>query len=455
MPRSTAYAAQLLDAIENFGGQQLAGCALSQHGNARWTPSKLLVACVLMSWHEGQTLTSRFEHVREILAVMFPGWAVPASYTGYALALAREMDLLLQILKPQLQDRVKQVAGRQWRWPGPGPGGSGNSGGWIVFAVDGSRFESPRTSANEDGLGCAGKRKTAPQVFHTTLLHLGTNAIWDVRCGPGTDSERRHLEEMAAGLPEGSLVTADAGFIGYELCQRLQQQGVSFLLRVGGNVTLLAEQMNARVCQDGERVWLWPNDHSKSPPCVLRLLRLKRGGGTGRTMFLATNVLDPDQLPLAQAQEIYRRRWGIEVTYRSVKQTLDRTVWLSRTPTTVLAEHQGTLLGFWILQILSLEEIRRHTPRVDPRRWSPALSRDTARRAIRHALSSSPTAKPQASDWRTQLGIAVQDTYVRRGPKQSRDWPHKKRDPPPQPPKIRPLTKQQRRKGLQLLNTHQ
>ena len=297
--------------------------------------------------------------------------------------------------------------------------------------------------ANEEGLGCAGKKRTAPQVFHTTLLHLGTNSIWDFRCGPGTDSERRHLEDMAAGLPSGSLVTADAGFIGYELCRKLTDQGVCFLLRVGGNITLLAEQTQTRVRQVGGQIWLWPKRQSTVPPCVLRLLRVKRGR---QEVYLVTNVLEASQLTRAQAAEIYRRRWGIEVTYRSVKQTLNRSTWLSRTPSTVLAEHQGTLLGFWILQVMSLEELSQQ--RLDPRRWSPAQARDACRRVLRHVDHS--RAENQRT-WRDQLAQSVCDGYRRLRPKRARDWPHKKHDPPLQPPRIVKLTTSQRKHGQRLL----
>ncbi len=82
---------------------------LPSHGNARWTPDKLLAPGVLMSWHEGQTLASGFEHVRELLAAMFPDWTVPASYTGYATALAREITPLIAHLKPQLQCRYVEL----------------------------------------------------------------------------------------------------------------------------------------------------------------------------------------------------------------------------------------------------------------------------------------------------------------------------------------------------------
>jgi hypothetical protein len=431
-PVRVAYALELGDAIADLSRSARLPEAMAVHGNAQWTPEKLLAACLLMSWHEGQTLTSRFEHVRELLEVIYAGWRAPASYTGYATALAGKVHLLVTRLQSVLQARVRWLAGPRWR-----------IASWIVFAADGSRFESPRTHANEKGLGCAGKSRTAPQIFQTTLLHLGTNSIWDFRCGPGTDSERRHLDDMARDLPPGSLVTADGGFLGYELCQKLTAQGISFLLRVGGNITLLAEQTQSRIQRDGERIWLWPRAQSSAPPCVLRLLRLKRGP---QEIYLVTNVLEASKLTRAQAGEIYRRRWGIEVTYRSVKQTLNRSTWLSRTPATVLAEHQGTLLGFWILQVISLQELSRK--RIDPRAWSPARARDACRRVMRHVLSS--VAERQLP-WREQLAQSVQDRYLRLRPKRARDWPHKKHDPPIQPPRILKLTLSQRQRGQRLL----
>ena len=431
-PVRVAYALELGDAIADLSRSAGLSEAMPVHGNVQWTPEKLLAACLLMSWHEGQTLNSRFEHVRELLGAIFSGWKAPTSYTGYATALAGKVRLLVTRMRSVLQTRLQRLAGDRWR-----------IAGWVVFAADGSRFESPRTQANEKGLGCAGKKRTAPQIFHTTLLHLGTNSIWDFRCGPGTDSERRHLEHMAADLPPGSLVTADGGFLGYELCQKLTAQGIAFLLRVGGNITLLAEQTGSRIQQDGERIWLWPQAHSAAPPCVLRLLRLKR---SSREIYLVTNVLEPSRLTPTQAAEIYRRRWGIEVTYRSVKQTLNRSTWLSRTPSTVLAEHQGTLLGFWILQVISLKELSRQ--KIDPRAWSPARARDACRRALRHMFSSGAH---RQLPWRQQLAQSVQDGYLRIRPKQARAWPHKKHDPPIQSPRIVKLTLSQRERGQRLL----
>ena len=52
---------------------------------------------------------------------------------------------------------------------------------------------------------------------------------------------RDHLAEMLAGLPEQTLLTADAGFISYALCSQLIDEKRFFILRIGGNKTLIEQ----------------------------------------------------------------------------------------------------------------------------------------------------------------------------------------------------------------------
>ena len=433
-PRSLTYALELKNAIADLVGPALHSLEANLHGNTCWIPGRLLLTTTLMSWHEGQTLAERFEHVRSILKVMHSDEPIPTSYSGYAQSLCRRIDPIVSAMRPRLQTLVKTLAGARWKVHG-----------WVVFIADGSRFESPRTVGNEQVLKCAGKRGSAPQVFQTTLLHLGTNAIWDFRCGPGTASERRHLEEMLADLPPRSLIAADAGFSGFELYRRLDAAGVKFLLRVGGNVTLRTLSKLANLETRGDEVWIWPDRERSQPPLRLRLLRLSQSGSN---IYLVTNILDAAELSATAAGEIYRRRWGIEVTYRSIKQTFNRRMWLSRSAANVLAEHQGTMLGFWLLQLKSLQELRRVRRKVN--RWSPAASRRATRRVLRDVGKRPSTAE---ESWSVQLQWAVKDEYRRTRSRKARDWPHKKREPPPQSPRWKHMTNLQRREGEKLLDS--
>jgi hypothetical protein len=181
---------------------------------------------VLMNWVAGHTLTERFAAARDVLRTLKSRWRIPSSLSGYTAAWLRAGPELLDAVVERLREQVRQLDLPPVL-------------GWQLFGVDGSRFECPRTKANERVLGCAGKEHTTPQLYQTTLWHLGSELPWDFRVGPGTDSEQRQLDEMLDTLPVGSLLTADANFISFGLCSQLLRRKVHFLLRVGGHRTLL------------------------------------------------------------------------------------------------------------------------------------------------------------------------------------------------------------------------
>ena len=385
-----------------------------------------------MAWDEGHTIDSRWEHARKVASGLHAHWTLGTSYSGFTNALVRESPRVVTGLKRKLRQAMLAMGRRhQTRC------------GWQAFAADGSRVEAPLTQANEDELKCAGRKKTGPQVFVTTLWHMGLGLPWDFRVGPGTDSERRHLEQMLDDLPQNSLVVADAGFVGYELCQRVLKAGQSFLLRVGGNIRLLTDLGWEHEERNG-MVYLWPLKHRNSPPLVLRLIVLQHDN---QTVYLLTNVFDGKRLSNKEAGVLYEMRWGVEVFYRSYKQTLSRRRLLSRTPATCLAECQWTMLGLWLLGLMTVE--RLIIKGVDPLCWSVAKARNAVRCAMQVACS-----RTRCGRLFDDLAKSTKDVYNRRGRKGARNYPRKKREKPPGPPKLQSASLQeiQRAKRLQAKN---
>jgi hypothetical protein len=373
-----------------------------------------------MAWGEGQNLRIRWEQACQLGETLHHHWKLGQSYSGFAEALVRLSPTLVPALKRRFQRIMQEQAGEHWR-----------TRGWPIFAVDGTRLEAPHTAQNESGLGCAGKTKSAPQVFLTTLWHLGLGLPWDFRVGPGTTSERTHAHQLVDALPERALLVADAGFASYAFCRKLLLSNQAFLLRVGGNIALLTE-LGYYYEEKNNIVYLWPKKQRGCQPLVLRLIVLKRGR---QTVHLLTNILDIQQLSDETAAEIYALRWGEEVYHRSFKQTLQRRVLLSRTPDTCLAEAQWIVLGLWLLGFM---QIMPGIPRRrSPRKWSVARSRDAVRRAMRNARPSGRRA-PRHVGLPQALARAVIDDYVRQGSKAARNYPRKKQEKPPGPPKIKP-----------------
>jgi hypothetical protein len=361
--------------------------------------------------------------VRATLRELLPKKPLGKSYQGFIKALMKHSPALLDVLTGHLRRRLQDMAPAHWLRQG-----------WCAFAVDGSRVECPRTRSNQDALRCAGKKKTGPQLFLTTILHMGTGLPWAFRIGPGTDSERNHLRDLLGLLPPKALLVADAGFVGYDLLRAILQGGSQFLIRVGNNVALLRKLGFAQV-EANNTVYLWPDKHRKKDllPLVLRLVELHDGR---KPVFLLTSVLDEAALSDPQASVLYRMRWGIEVFYRSLKQTLARRKMHSAAPQQAKCELSWAVMGLWGLALMSVRQIVAAGG--DPL----ALSVATALRQVRLAIRCGP----RSAKARTLLGrlwAAAKDSYVRRTSKKARDWPHKKKDKPPGLPRIQIATQEQ------------
>jgi hypothetical protein len=419
---ASSYSVDLWEAIGRFLPHS--GLALvAEDAKLRWVPRMLVICAILMTWDLADLLGDAFERARGVLVSMYCTRRRPGqSYGGFMSMLARHSARHLSLLIPTLRRQVRELAQCSGCW---------TIDGWCAFGVDGSRIECPMSAANEEAFGIAGKKKTGPQQFLTTLFHAGSGLIWDFRRGDARASERWHLLEMLSDLPPGALLLADAGFTGYDFLQKVLEGGHSFVVRVGSNVQLLLKL--GWCCQEHEGiVYLWPQQarRRKHPPLVLRLITLI--DGRNRRIDLLTNVLDEKVLPDATALALYRRRWGVELIYRSLKQTMGKRKLRCDAPANAVVELQWSVMGLWLLGLMSVSRIVESGRR--PGNWSVAASLRVVRRMMDGMLRRGLRLALSLSE---ALAEAVKDDYLRIGPKQSRHWPDKKKESPPGLPRAR------------------
>lgn len=432
----------------DFGG-------LKPPKDSRWSFNGLVMMALLWVWSEEVTLTGRFSAVLQLAGWLWPQ-DVPQviSYQAFTRRLVRWTAALLAPLQHTLRQRLKRSLRAHWRIAGR-----------CVFGVDGSKLELARTVSNQQRFTPAAmrtgrttrysrkpsrqsdqsrqKKAATPQLWLTTLWHAGTGLPWDWRLGPSDSSERNHLRDMVASLPPQSLITADAGFVGYPLWSVLQAAGHDLLIRVGGNVRLLKQLGFAR--ESRGTVYLWPEEAARhrQPPLVLRLVVVQ---GARHPWYLVTSVREARRLSDHDIVEIYRRRWGIELFYRHFKQTFARRKLRSHAAEHVLCEAHWSLIGLWAMLLYAEQHLQRR--RVPPRRMSVAA----VLRAFRGLLKQPAVMAPSPTRFVTALDAAVIDQYVRRN-KSSRNYPRKKSDPPCGPPKIQAATRQQQQIAKQLKRT--
>jgi hypothetical protein len=162
-------------------------------------------------------------------------------------------------------------------------------------------------------------------------------------------------------------------------------------------------------------------------------------------VYLLTSVTE-DQLSREQVLDVYRRRWGVELFFRHLKQTFQRRKLRSINAVHARCELEWSLLGLWSMALDA--QIQATGEQLDPTQLSASGVWRTYRQLMRdyhHPLEQQPSLA-------AQLSRALRDTY-RRQNKSSRNYPRKKRpDPPAKSPHFQRATKDQiaRARSLQL-----
>ena len=440
--------------------------------DATWKPRMVVLTVLLMLVSGKKTLSAGFQLGRKAVGKIFRWQRSPGeTYQGFVTQLRKwHFELKLAVMF-HLQEAMQVRLSDEW-----------TIHGFVVMACDGSRVELSRTRSLEDayspkkkqgsssakkkpkpsrGKGKQAKKKAkakkkkaksqsaesikkkanSPQMWLTLMWHVPSGLPWDWRTGPSDSSERGHVQEMLPNLPQNTLMTADAGFVGYEFWSEILQTGHDFVIRVGGNVKLLKNLGCAR--QYDDTVYLWPDAvaKKKQPPLDLRLIELHDGK---QPVYLVTN-LPKSRLSDRQARDIYAARWGIELFFRTFKQTFGCRKLRSRAAANAEWELDWSLIGLWCICLLGETELAANGK--DPTRLSAAKAIEAFQETVLHYRVRPED--PTETLW-NRLQAALLDEYERTSSKASRNFPTKKKRERTGPPKIIEATKQQIEAAKQL-----
>jgi Transposase DDE domain len=401
---------------------------------ATWKPRLLAATALVWATSELSTLHARFAQARQLITKIFRWHPAPGgSYQGFLKMLEKWQPELRGAVVPHLREQMQEVHRGQWE-----------TGGYAVFAGDGTRVALARSTSLEatfapqrrrtkagartqstgaqrapqtQTAAARHKKVTSPQLWLTLLWHVGSGLPWAWRTGPSGASERDHLVAMVPELPPQALLVADAGFVGYEFWQTLLTAGHHFVIRVGAKVRLLRQLGWTR--EHAQVVYLWPDYAARKhqPPLVLRLVVVQDGK---QPVYLVTD-LAKSRLGDRQVATIYGARWGVEVFFRTFKQTFGCRKLRSRSAPKAQLEIEWALMGLWSVCLLGTRELSAsgHAPV----RLSPAGAIHAFQRTLREYRVRPET--PAETLW-VQLRLARLDDYQRRSVKTSRAYPRKK-----------------------------
>lgn len=130
---------------------------------------------------------------------------------------------------------------------------------------------------------------------------------------------KQHAREMLAGLEAGVLLLFDRGYLSFPWFDELSERGLWWLSRYANHASFQVRHifyqgdgvLDALVLLGKYRA-----DRAKYP---VRLIQFYQQGQLHRYL---TNVLDPQQLSLADVARLYARRWDIELAFCLLKKHL-------------------------------------------------------------------------------------------------------------------------------------
>ncbi len=438
-------------------------CAKEEfHGNIKWWPEELVQQALIWGWQEARNVTDAFEQAAELCAELRLH-RVAHNYTSFMNAINRYRGVLFECLRFRFQDLAEEIGGPFWR-----------RDGWVLIGFDGSRATAPRTISNEKEL-CAphyGKSHSAkyrkrklkgmrrrkndqhkphpqgPQAWITMMWHMSLRLPWTWRLGPSNSSERGQVVEILQEeeFPENTLFCGDAGFVGYEFWEAILAAGGDFLVRVGGNVTLLSAKADIKRLGGGI-VLCWPKGKmvSGAQPLRLRLVKVKLGK---TTMWMLTSVLDPKRLAHKKIIQYYMMRWGVEVEYRGLKQTIDKHKLRCRNVSRLYAELDWSIRAMAFAELLALSE---QIPRGRARATTAPTDYDTKQRSLANTMRALRTCMRQldkytdsSNDLFYHLSQAVVQAYQNHTDKKARYRPKNPDKKPLGEPTIRKLNREER-----------
>ena len=320
--------------------------------------------------------------------------------------------------------------------------------GWLPLGCDGSRMECPRTAELEQSLGKSSKDKSAPTLWVIALVSLTTGVLWSWHLGTSKTGERRYLIDLLETLPQAVLqsvlLVCDAGYVGYDLFGLLLKQQCSFLIRLSSQAQLYSlEMVKVEGFTEGE-FWYWTDDAENKSKPALRVRVIRVAAGSARTTFGWSPTFWTPAIAGGIGGSILPDEVGNECFFRTYKRVVKDVRLVSRTVPMVVRKAEISLLACQLLLgqgALALKVGGKRAGR-DELKCSAA----EVLREIRRELDAARKPVPRSS-FAKRLQQTGRDRRERTGPKMKREPPRRKKHVAPQPPRLKVLSAEQKRRS--------
>ncbi len=162
----------------------------------------------------------------------------------------------------------------------------------------------------------------------TRLLAGRISALFDVRLqqwvrvdllAEASANCKQHVRMLLEGLQAGVLLLFDRGYLSFSWFDELTEQGLWWISRYANRASMQIQHVLYQGDGVLDAIVLLGKYRADRAQYPVRLVQFYSRGQLHRYL---TNVLDPQQLPLADITRLYARRWDIELAFSLLKEHL-------------------------------------------------------------------------------------------------------------------------------------
>ena len=196
-----------------------------------------------------------------------------------------------------------------------------------------------------------------PQVRGLTLTALSTHIVHSAAFGPYGTNEMLYAKQLIDAVPDDSLTVFDRGFLSADILCALTRSGIErhFVIPAKSNTRWEVIEGDEEDDDFTVRMRVSPQARAKCAELPefweARAMTVVDQQGCKRVLLTSLRDRRRDQ-PLDIAN-CYTRRWGIETSYRELKQTMLGTTLTLRSKTVagVYQEIWGTLIAYKLIRL--------------------------------------------------------------------------------------------------------
>lgn len=231
--------------------------------------------------------------------------------------------------------------------------------GLQLFAMDGTTLRTHDNAELRSHFGAqqysSGAIASYPQVRGVTLTSLPTHIVHSAAFGPYGTNEMLYAKQLIADIPDESLTVFDRGFLAAEILCTLTQQGTDrhFIIPAKSNTKWEVIEGDENNCTVRMRVSPQARAKNADLPEYWQARAITVIDAQARKRILLTSLIDRKRYKPIDISRCYDRRWGIETSYRELKQTMLGAALTLRSKTVdgVYQEVWGTLIAYNLVRL--------------------------------------------------------------------------------------------------------